>query len=495
MNSLPSLSVLIGGAGPAGLTLAIELARRGVSFRIVDRRPSPFHGSRGKGIQPRTLEVFADLGVIDRILDSGGPYPIQLIHEDGGDREDNGLHSSAPSAAEPYGQPWMVAQFNTEAILRERLADLGGHVEWGMQIGTFLMGDTVLTRLTSADGDEDVESAYLVGADGGRSAVRQGLGIGFPGKTLGARAVVADLKLEGLDRGFWHRFHDGDRARQLSLCPLMGTDLIQLQAPVPFDSDVDTSLDGLARLIAERSGRSDLHVTDVLWASAYEMNARLADRYRSERAFLVGDAAHVHPPTGGQGLNTSIQDAYNLGWKLAAVLQGAPVSLLDTYEEERRPVAEDMLGLSTRLLTAASRGDMRRGRDAQQLDLGYPDTSLCLERPARDEGVRAGDRAPDARLTDTSGQPVRLFKLLEGPHWTLLCFENEPLLPASHRLHVHHVGPTGDVHDDEDTFRTAYAPRAGDAFLIRPDGYIGAIVGHDGRAALETYLQAVGIAG
>jgi hypothetical protein len=125
------------------------------------------------------------------------------------------------------------------------------------------------------------------------------------------------------------------------------------------------------------------------------MNARLADRYSDGRVFLVGDAAHIHPPTGGQGLNTSIQDAYNLGWKLAAVIGGAAATLLDSYESERRPVAAGMLGLATGLLEAAKRGDMRRGREVQQLDIGYPGSPLALAQPERVAGVLAGDRAPD----------------------------------------------------------------------------------------------------
>src|SRR6185436_3854672 len=217
---------------------------------------------------------------------------------------------------------------------------------------------------------------YLVGCDGGRSTVRQALGIGFPGETLGVRALVADLLLGGLSRDAWHRWNDGT-PQSMSLCPLMGTDQFQLQARVPGEGDVDLSAAGLAAMIAARTRRDDVRVEAVSWASAYSMNARLADRYQVGRVFLAGDAAHVHPPTGGQGLNTSVQDSYNLGWKLAAVLAGARRILLSSYEEERRPIAAGMLGLSTSLLQASRSGaGNRRGRDTQQLDLGYPDSRL-----------------------------------------------------------------------------------------------------------------------
>ncbi|MFS2021473.1 FAD-dependent monooxygenase, partial [Massilia sp. CT11-108] len=224
-----------------------------------------------------------------------------------------------------------------------------------------------------------LRARYVVGTDGGRSTVRHLLGIGFPGKTLGVRALVADVALTGLARDAWHRFNGDDMARRLEVCPLAGTDLFQVQAPVPPEGDVDLSAQALDALVRDRTGRDDVHVASVSWASAYTMNARLADRYRVGRVFLAGDAAHTHPPTGGQGLNTSVQDAYNLGWKLAAVLAGAPDDLLDTYEAERRPLAAAMLQLSTALLDAARRGgEMRRGRETRQLDLAYPDSPLAF---------------------------------------------------------------------------------------------------------------------
>ena len=234
---------------------------------------------------------------------------------------------------------------------------------------------------------------------------------------------------------------------------------------------------------------------DVSWASIYTMNARLADRYRVGRAFLIGDAAHVHPPTGGQGLNTSIQDGYNLGWKLAAVLQGAPDALLATYEEERRSIAAEMLGLTTGLLEAAKRGSMQRGREVHQLDIGYPKSSLTLERPERSGGIHAGNRAPDAPIHGAAGLSSRLFELLQGPHWTLLGYGVDRLAGVAPRagLHIHAVGPRGDFTDSAGHFQTAYGLVPGNWVLVRPDGYIGAIVSSENAPALETYLQNVGL--
>ena len=263
------------------------------------------------------------------------------------------------------------------------------------------------------------DARYLVGGDGGRSSVRRALQVEFPGKTLGVRAIVADIVLGGLERDAWHRFNEGETARQLSFCPLPHSNLFQLQAPVPPEREVDLSAEGLQAFVDDRLPGSHIKVQTVVWSSVYSMNARLADRYRVGRVLLIGDAAHIHPPTGGQGLNTSVQDAYNLGWKLHAVLAGASDTLLDTYEEERRPIAAEMLGLATDLLTKAQQGSMKRGRDTHQLDLNYRFSSLSLAQSPSQAGIVAGDRMPDARLRGAAGQPRRLFDFLNGPHWSL----------------------------------------------------------------------------
>jgi 2-polyprenyl-6-methoxyphenol hydroxylase-like FAD-dependent oxidoreductase len=492
-----STDVLIVGAGAAGLTLAIELARRDVAFRLIDKMDGPFRGSRGKGIQPRSQEVFEDLGILDRIVAAGGEYPPQREYRDDGTYEESlMMEHQDPTPDEPYHIPLLIPQFLTEARMRERLAELGHWPEFGCELKGFEQdAEGVTARIVGPSGEERVRARYLVGTDGGRSFVRYALGIEFPGKTLGVRAVVADVTVEGLGRDVWHRFSEGSMEKQMSLCPLPGADMFQLQAPIPLEGDVDLSAEGLTAMIAGRTGHTDIVVRSVSWASAFNMNARIADRYREGRVLLAGDAAHTHPPTGGQGLNTSVQDAYNLGWKLAAVLKGAPGDLLASYEEERRPIAAEMLGLATKLLEAAKRGSMRRGREVHQLDLGYPESSLAMEAPQRSGGVLAGDRAPDAPIRGAAGMPTRLFKLFQGPHWTLLGYEVGSVRAFEPRpgLRIHAVGPRGDVIDDGDHVRAAYGLSPGDWVLVRPDGYVGAIVSSDYVQALEAYLQNVGL--
>lgn len=491
MTRQDDVAVLVCGAGAAGLTLAIDLARRGIGVRLIDKLEAPFPGSRGKGIQPRTQEVFEDLGLIDRLFAAGGPYPPQReYHGDGSTSDSVVIEASAPNPGEPFNQPLMVPQFVTEAILRERLAELGHEVEFGHRLAGFVEdGDGVQARIVTPAGEKQVWARYLIGADGGRSFVRGELDVAFPGKTLGARAIVADVELAGLPRDAWHRFSDGDMERQIAICPLAGTKLFQIQAPIPSDGEVDLSAAGLEAFAIDRTGRDDLSVAHVHWASAYVMNARLADRYRVGRIFLVGDAAHIHPPTGGQGLNTSVQDAYNLGWKLAATLRGAPDALLNTYEEERRPVAAGMLGLATGLLDQMKQGILRRGREVHQLDLGYPVSSLSLDTPDREEGLRPGDRAPDALLVGAAGQPRRLFDLIAGPDWTLLSTNSQHgAIAPRPGLRMFEIGPDAELRDLSGAWRGSYGVSAGDHVLIRPDGYIGAIVASDDVAALLGYL-------
>ncbi|WP_426138932.1 FAD-dependent oxidoreductase [Pseudomonas sp. DWP3-1-2] len=496
MKQQSAFEVLICGAGAAGLTLAIDLARRGISFRLIEKAESAFHGSRGKGIQPRTQEVFEDLGILDRIVAAGGVYPPERrYHADGSYSGADASEQQPPTPAEPYRQALMVPQFLTERVMRERLLELGHKPHFACELVDFEQDEEGVTvRMAGRGGEEKLRVNWLVGADGGRSFVRRTLGIEFPGKTLGVRALVADAVIPGLSRDYWHRFNDGDMTRQISLCPLAGTDLFQIQGPVPLDGDIDLSADGLTRLVAERTGRTDIHIQSVSWSSAYAMNARLADQYRVERVFLVGDAAHIHPPTGGQGLNTSVQDAYNLGWKLAAVIDSAPRTLLDSYEQERRPIAASMLGLATRLLEALKQGDMRRGREVHQLDIGYRDSTLTFEQPGRSGMLSAGDRAPDAPIRGAAGQASRLFSVYQGAHWTLLGYGLErSVLQPRPGLHIHTFGLQGDLHDDRGHFLEAYGPAVGEWVLVRPDGYVAAIVSNNDVQALEDYLVRVGM--
>ena len=415
--------VLIVGAGPTGLALALDLARRGLSFRLIDAAASPFVGSRGKGIQPRTLEILENLGVVEPILAAGARYPALRIHLGPFSLRAGSLSSSKqPTESTPYPTLWMVPQSRTEQILRERLAELGGEVEWGNALATFTQTEHGVHAVL-ADG-EFVRATFLVGCDGGHSTVRKILGLRLEGEAIDEKpTLVADLEIEGLDRGDWHvwPFAVGG---PMAICPLPNTSLFQLTTRSKIAA---TDIQGVVRKVTGHC------VGRVAWSSIYKAAVRMVDRYRVGRVLLAGDAAHVHPPAGGQGLNTGIQDAYNLGWKLASVVRGGTDSLLDTYELERLPIAAAVLGLSKRLHQTRS---IKRRKATDQLGLNYRNSPLS-------SGVTLGklspgDRMPDLRLEDGS----RLFDHLHGPQAT------EFVTPEGRRLlirpdgYIAHIGST-----------------------------------------------------
>ncbi|NJP50561.1 pentachlorophenol monooxygenase [Streptomyces sp. SBST2-5] len=467
--------VLIVGAGPTGLTLGIDLARRGVDALVVERGQGLFPGSRGKGFQPRTMEVFDDLGVVEAIRAAGSGYPVGMIWRDGERLGEHRMFDPVEDGESdsPYLEPCMLPQWRTQEILLARLEELGGRVAFGREVtGVRLDGDGdggaaesgVTVRFASG---EEVHARYVVAADGGQSTVRRALGIGMTGEEIEpSPMLVADVRLTGLDRDNWHIFPPhGDSGDFLTLCPLPGEDF-QLVARFPEGTLVDLSPEGVRRVVAERTHLSPSDVTEVRWASDFRPRAALADRFRAGGVFLAGDAAHVHSPAGGQGLNTSVQDAYNLGWKLGAVLRGeADPALLDTYEEERRRIAADML----RLTTGVHRGEVRRGAATRQLALGYRDSSLSRETRTTAGPVRAGDRAPDGTVDG-----VRLFDAFRGPHWTLLG-----------------AGPADGAPEWVRTLPAAPEAYGPGVFLVRPDGYVG--WAGDTADGLDAYFAAIGL--
>ncbi|WP_406272484.1 FAD-dependent monooxygenase [Streptomyces sp. NBC_00191] len=464
LNSVKETDVLVVGAGPTGLALACDLTRRGVRALVVEQSDALFPGSRGKGIQPRTMEVLDDLGVVDAVLAPGGAAPVGMVWQNGARQGEHDMFERpGPTESAPYGEPWLLPQWRTQQILHARLTELGGSVAFG----------TTLTRITQDEHGVSAElstgtvrAAYAVAADGGRSTVRRALGIAMTGEDVDpAPMLVADVRIPTLDRLNWHVF-PGDGAGYLALCPLPGTDDFQLVGQIT-DGEPDISPAGVRALVAARTHLNADEVTEILWASDFRPRAAMAERFSEGRVFLAGDAAHVHSPAGGQGLNTSVQDAYNLGWKLGQVLRhGAPGSLLDTYEQERLPVAAQMLGLSTRI----HRGEEQRGTATMQLGLGYRGGPLASGSAG---ALEAGDRAPDGPLP--GGR--RLFDLFRGPHFTLLAVDTDAELPLleGELVHVHRI--------------EAYEPYGKGLFLVRPDGYIG-WAGED-TTGLNDYLAKV----
>ncbi|WP_432159618.1 FAD-dependent oxidoreductase [Streptomyces sp. NRRL F-5630] len=456
----PVFDVAVIGAGPTGLTLAIDLVRRGVRVLLAERGTDLFAGSRGKGIQSRTLEVLDDLGLASRFLAAGGPYPPNRRWTAGTPGEEfRMVEEREATESEPYGGTLMLPQWRTARLLRERLVELGGEVSYGHEL-TGLEQDAEGVTLRFAERTGTVRARYAVGADGARGAVRRLLGIGMTGGTVDPRPVlVADVRLSlgTLPRTHWHVFPGADGGFA-ALCPLAGTEDFQFVAAFPEGTTVATDPEAVRAALAARTHLAPERVTAVTWSSAFTARAALADRFQDGRVLLAGDAAHVHSPAGGQGLNTSIQDAYNLGWKLGAVLAGAPRALLATYEEERRAVAAGMLDLSTRV----HRGETRRGEETRQLGLHYRASTLSDHALAAGAPLHAGDRAPDGRAGGD-----RLFDLYRGPHWTLLAIGTERTPEAG----AAPVVPGLPAHVRTRALPSC-APYGRGLFLIRPDGYV-----------------------
>jgi len=509
---LPSLtvSVLIIGAGPTGLTLACDLARRNVDFRIIDKAPAYFAGSRGKGLQPRSLEVFDDLGIVERIL-SHGRFHLPFRAYEGvtilGDRD---LHEGRhPTPDAPYASTLIIAQWRVEETLRQLLTDAGSHVELGTElIGIEQDEDGVTATLQKENAQEQVRCKYLVAADGGRSFVRKFMKFGFEGETWeDARMFVGDVRVDGLDRDHWHTWPNHPNG-WLALCPLPSTESFQFQAAISSQGEEEASLETFQRLVCERTGRSDLELYDPTWLSLYRVNIRMVDGYRIGRVFLSGDAAHVHTPAGGQGMNTGIQDSYNLGWKLGLALGGANAALLDTYEEERLPVAASVLGITTRLSRefAANKNQLSRDPATLQLGINYRDSSLSNRECPSPLSLEAGDRAPDAPLSDARGGRLRLFDLFRGPWFTLLDIGAtgiEGLNGFGERyrenLRIYSIAgervqtrdSQGILVDDEGHVSRAYRGKERVLVIIRPDGYIGWLGEAGAIGSAESYLRGI----
>jgi 2-polyprenyl-6-methoxyphenol hydroxylase-like FAD-dependent oxidoreductase len=478
-------SVLVVGAGPAGLTLACELHRHGVKTLLVERLEKPAIGSKGKGLQPRTLEIFDDLGIVDGVLAAGMTYPKVRSYNNGSCTQESEIYPiQEPSSSLPYPNTIMLPQWKTEALLRERLIELGGAILFETELTQFSeSADGISATLMTPRGARRVDAKFIVGADGGHSTVRKALGIPLLGDAPNLRGVlVADVKVEGLERDFWHFWH-ADNQPTVALCPLPSTDHFQFYAMLPPHSQPEQTLDAVRSFFEGTSLRKDLRLHDLSWISFFKPNVRMAQSYRSGSAFLVGDAAHVHPPTGGQGLNTSVQDAYNLGWKLAAVLNGADPSLLDTYQDERLPIAAGVLQRSEALYRIEVDGDRQapisRGKSISQLDLNYRNSALSVG--AAPGTIQPGDRMADRALR-SAGQTQRLFDLMRGPHATVLAV-SVPAIPARAGVRVVEVeSARADMPEEERLPNLGYV-------VIRPDGYVGTVTSDP--EAVVTYLDRI----
>jgi 2-polyprenyl-6-methoxyphenol hydroxylase-like FAD-dependent oxidoreductase len=475
MNSRSStLPVLIVGAGPVGLTLACELARRDVPFRLIERAASPALSSRAKALQPRSLEILHDLGIAEQLMAAGTtelPYRKFAGNRMIGETARRVFHREDTR----YPKTLLLPQWQVEEALRAKLAELGGTVEWGAELADFTATDHGVTcRLQTSRGAEEISCTYLVACDGGKSTTRKKLGITFAGETHQEEQLwVGDVELEGLAPDAWYNWLSPKFGLAFALFPFKGTNTWQVQAVMPPDANGQTpvpTLESFNALFRERTQMEGVTFTKSTWQSVYRVNIRRAERYRVGNAFLAGDVAHAHSIAGGMGMNTGIQDAYNLGWKLAAVFHGeADARLLDTYAEERIPIADWLLTTTSQrqqvMMNAAVAGagsmDKIATKETTQLDLNYRDRRLSAPGLTTASGLQAGDRAPDVKFADGSWLSDRLC----GTQWKLLAFGGQSaaidaqltVIPANDPVVINAYGLS-------------------DGFvLIRPDGHVALI--------------------
>lgn len=537
--------VMIAGAGPVGLTLAAELRRAGVACRIVDRLPARLPFAKAVGLQPRTLELFDRMGLVRDVLDAAVPMRGQLTYVNG--VAEGRIELVLPPEV-PYGFA-ALPQYETERVLEESLGRYGTAIERATELVGFAQdADGVTSRLTtSSGGEEEVRSRFLVGCDGAHSLVRKGLGLSFEGGAFPEEYMLADVEVGwSLPPGYgvrsMHRGADGAIDDLLVCIPLPGTGRYRMSMPAPpelsaarraeasgaaGDDGVAHGLEGgtapaLADIqkVLDRLAPEPVTASALRWSSVFRISHRLVDRYGRGRVFVAGDAAHIHPPTGAQGMNTGIQDACNLAWKLALAVGGAAgPQVLPGYDAERHPVGEEVVGRTVRHAAEGVQADPTDRetlllREAQLL-VGHRESPLVTPlAPNAPDPLRPGDRAPDCGgLTgDIAAYPVRLFDLLRGRGHVLLVYGDHPagdtaadLASAAReltggRMETHGILPAdapdrpAEVphhRDSRGEFALRYGADEGTAFVVRPDGYLTARLQPPRVAALMAALGKV----
>ncbi len=338
------VDVLIVGAGPTGLTVAASLLLNGVSVMLVDRQAEGANTSRAAGVNARTLEVLEHIDVTRRLLKEGVEAPRFAIR----DRGKKLLTIDFSGLRTDYPFTLLVPQSTTERLLLDRVRELGGDVN-RLTVLTTVTQDTDGVTATF-DGGDTVRAKYLVGADGMHSTVREQAGIGFSGGAYEHSFVLADARLHGDApsdevRLFW-------ASEGLTVVAPLPNGAFRVVAPVEDAPEVPSA--AFVQELLDARGPGGIAVTEVLWGSRFRIHHRVADTYRSGRILLAGDAAHVHSPAGGQGMNLGIQDAVVLADALAVVLDGGPDTLLDDYSATRRPIAEQVVELTDRLTRLAT---------------------------------------------------------------------------------------------------------------------------------------------
>ena len=529
--------VLVVGAGPVGLTVGIELLRRGIPCRVIDRLVEAPQYAKAVGIQPRTLEVWENLGVLRDALDAAIPLRGQLVYVNG---EQVARVDLALPPEVPYGFV-ALPQYVTERLLTQQLHQFGGRVERGVELVAFESdSDGVNAHLGTADGGEhEIRVGYLVGADGAHSRVRMGLGLDFAGDAFPEQYMLGDVEVDWpLPTGYVIRSsHQTDgRTDEVLVCvPLPGSGRYRMSMVVPEDLATKPAQGEIQhgmetgpvpqlhhiQAVIDRLSPEPARAHTLRWSSVFRISHRLADRYGRGRVFVAGDAAHIHPPTGAQGMNTGIQDGVNLAWKLALAVQGAAADrLLGSYQAERHPVGEEVVGRTVRHAREGFEADPDDPstviRREAQLLVHYRDSPLVGDGGGCSRGPLPGERAPDCRGLRRAAvsHPLRLFELLAHPHHTLLLYTDDiTQLPAftelaqladvlaEGRMKTYLIAAATSTRLDGSSvplivdaageFQSVYGATGGTGYLVRPDGYVGFRAAPLTCASLRSHLDGV----
>ena len=509
--------VLIVGAGPTGLMLANQLARRGVRAQIIDRHAGPARETRALGVQARTLEIYAHLGIVGRALELGKPGVGGNIWAQGRWMANVPL-SDAGDGVTPYPYILILGQDDNELIMGERLRALGMSVQWNTELtGLEQHSDRVAATLKQPDGSRrTITAAWVAGCDGARSTVREACGITFPGAPYEHVFFVADTEVTGSmvpDQVNVYLWRDGFHL----FFPMRGKDHWRVVGILPKElrDRKDVDFDAVVPSLGQEAGKG-LSFKQCMWFSTYRIHHRSAERFRDRRCFVLGDAAHIHSPVGAQGMNTGLQDAYNLGWKLALVTQErADPALLDSYEAERVPIARRLLDTTdrgfrlvvsdnplagifrTQILARIMAFGMRRKwvqrrafRIISQTGIHYRSSPLSRSLDGFASGApQAGDRFPWVKLKlGANGVIEDLFETLDDTRFNLIMIgqaaPSEQTLGLGDLLRVYTVAD--DRVNDAELLR-ARIPRPS-FYLLRPDGHVGLCGTRLPPGALSRYL-------
>lgn len=530
------LDVFIIGAGPVGMTVAAELTRYGVAVRIVDKRSQPVEHSHASIVHARTLEVFEAMGIVEGWLAHGYPFRKTTFFAFGqklGQLQIEGVDS-------PYPVPRDIGQNITERLLSEHLTATGVKIERPVEAIAFAQADDYASvTLRHADGQEEtVQAKWVVSAEGSGSLVRKTLNIPFEGDRYEHQEFVqTDAQIRwSYPVGEGYMFINKDRF--LGLFPFDDSGFYRILCARldqnPQDKS-DPTLEEMQQIVREIAD-PQAELSEPKWLNRFRTQHRKAARFREGRALLAGDAGHVHVPVGGQGMNTGIQDAFNLSWKLAYIIHGwAQPQLLDTYNAERQPVAEALLNTTDRgfrvmvepnnltelalkvLGPVAFHTDalMHKIRDiVEEVKINYRHSPLSQNQG--NSRLQAGDRAPDATVVQNN-LTLRLFQVLQGTQWNLLLFagrkhnaiavemlkladEITVQYPDAIRAHYITNTPTESqrnvsvLSDRLEYLHEKYGVQQPHLYLIRPDGYIGFQGGIGGIESLKHYLNQIFIA-